>query len=143
MKKYLFIVPLVLIFCFSIACQDKAAMVELEKYKAQGAIEAQNKELVNSFWSAIDKNDFIKLKELTTDDFSIKAPGLAEPMKLEDVFQAIKMLWAGFPDMRYDIKEMVARGDKVIVRFVSGGTHSGEYRASLLQARKLKPAECG
>jgi hypothetical protein len=39
MKKYLYVVPPVILFCFTIACQDKAAMAELEKYKAQAAVE--------------------------------------------------------------------------------------------------------
>ena len=43
MKKYLCAVPLVLLFCFTFACQDKAAMAELEKAKTQSQIEEQNK----------------------------------------------------------------------------------------------------
>jgi len=44
MKKYLCAIPLVLLLCFSIACQDKAAMVELEKFRAQAKLEEQNAE---------------------------------------------------------------------------------------------------
>ena len=49
-----------------------------------------------------------------------------------------KMLWAGFPDMRYDLKEMVARGDKVMVRFITGGTHSGEYQGLPPTGKKVE-----
>ena len=49
MKKLLCVVPLVILFFFTIACQDKAAMAELEKYKAQAKVEEQNIELVRSF----------------------------------------------------------------------------------------------
>jgi steroid delta-isomerase-like uncharacterized protein len=137
MKKYLYIVPLVILFCFTIACQDKAGMAELEKFRAQAAIEAQNKELVRSFWSAIDKNDFIKLKELTTDDFSIKAPGLAKPMKLEDVFLAIKAHYAAFPDWKHAIEDMVVEGDKVAVQLLQNGTHKAVFEGIPPTDKKL------
>ena len=42
MNRHLYVVPLAILFLFTIACQDKAAMAELEKYKAQAAIEEQN-----------------------------------------------------------------------------------------------------
>ena len=41
MKKYLYVVPSVLLFCFTIACQDKAAMAELEKYRAQAGVRSR------------------------------------------------------------------------------------------------------
>jgi steroid delta-isomerase-like uncharacterized protein len=137
MNKYLYSVPLVLLFCLTIACQDKAATAELEKYKVQAAIEAQNKELVRGFWSAIDKNDFAKLKELTADDFSIKAPGLTEPMKLEDVFQAIKTHYAAFPDWKHSIEDMVIEGDKVAVKLLQNGTHKGVFEGIPPTDKKL------
>jgi purine nucleoside permease len=48
MKKLLCIVPLVLLFCFTIACQDKADMAELERYKAQAKVEQQNEVLLRT-----------------------------------------------------------------------------------------------
>jgi len=127
MKKFLCIVPLVILFCFTIACQDKAAMAELEKFKAQAGLEAQNKELVRSLWSAIDRNDFDKLKEITAEDFAIYVPGLAEPLKLETVFQAIKTHYAAFPDWNHAIEDIMAEGDKVAVKLLQSGTHKAEF----------------
>jgi len=43
MKKLCVILPLALIFCFMVGCQDKAAMAELEGFKAQAALEEANK----------------------------------------------------------------------------------------------------
>jgi hypothetical protein len=39
MKKLLLILPLALILCFMVGCQDKAAMAELEATKAQVEVE--------------------------------------------------------------------------------------------------------
>ncbi|GAH62106.1 unnamed protein product, partial [marine sediment metagenome] len=35
MKKFLMIIPLVILLCFAFGCQDKEAMAELEAMKAQ------------------------------------------------------------------------------------------------------------
>jgi hypothetical protein len=46
MKKLFMILPLVLIVCFMVGCQDKEAMAELEEFKAQAALEEANRALV-------------------------------------------------------------------------------------------------
>ena len=50
MKKLFMILPLALILCFMVGCQDKEAMAELEAMKAQAGIEEQNKEIVERYW---------------------------------------------------------------------------------------------
>ena len=42
MKKIFVILTLVLVLCFVYSCHDKAAMAELEEFKAKAAIEEQN-----------------------------------------------------------------------------------------------------
>jgi hypothetical protein len=37
MKRMGMILPMTLILCFMVGCQDKSAMAELEKFKAQAA----------------------------------------------------------------------------------------------------------
>jgi len=39
MRRFLYAIPLILVFCFTIACQDKAATAEQEKYKALTKVE--------------------------------------------------------------------------------------------------------
>jgi len=57
MKKLLLILPLALILCFMVGCQDKAAMAELEEFKAQAAVEEQNKALVLRWYEDVDKGN--------------------------------------------------------------------------------------
>ena len=57
MKKLISILPLVLILCFMVGCQDKAAMAELEEFKAQAALEEQNKELVKGLTEELNKGN--------------------------------------------------------------------------------------
>ncbi len=64
MKKLYMILPLALILCFMVGCQDKEAMAELEEMKAQGEIEEQNKQIVHQLYESIDKQDFDAFLEL-------------------------------------------------------------------------------
>ncbi|TET68415.1 MAG: hypothetical protein E3J56_11430, partial [Candidatus Aminicenantes bacterium] len=50
MKKLCMILPLALVLCFMVGCQDKEAMAELEKFKAQAKIEEQNMDVVKRYW---------------------------------------------------------------------------------------------
>jgi steroid delta-isomerase-like uncharacterized protein len=53
------------------------------------------------------------------------APGLA-PTK-EGVRQFFTMYIAGFPDLRFEVEDLVASGDKVVGRFRATGTHDGDF----------------
>jgi predicted ester cyclase len=127
MKKYFCAVPLVLLLCFGFACQDKAAMAELEKFKVQAKVEEQNKELARSLFSAIDANDFDKLRDLMTDDFKLFHPSLSTPVGLEETFQVINGHYTAFPDWKHAVEMMIAEGDKVSVKLFQQGTHKGVY----------------
>jgi predicted ester cyclase len=127
MKRYLCVVPLSLLFCFTFACRDKAAKAELEKFQAQAKLEEQNTQVIRDFFAAIDNNDFDKLRKLATDDFSIRAPGLIEPWHIDAVVQVIKTHYASFPDWKHKIEDVVAEGDKVAVRLAQTGIHKAPY----------------
>ena len=143
MKNPVLVVSLVLLLCFGFGCQNKAEKAELERLKAQAAVEEQNKEVVRNFFAAIDKNDFGKLKELSSDDFSLKAPGLAEPWDLDGIFQAIKTHYASFPDWKHTIEEIIAEGDKVAVKLIQNGTHKAEYEGIPATDKEVTmPAQC-
>jgi len=45
----------------------------------------------------------------------------------EGNIKRMKDLVEAFPDLKFSIDEMVAEGDKVVVRFVASGTHKGQF----------------
>ncbi len=45
----------------------------------------------------------------------------------EDFKQVVIRLRAGFPDLRYTIEDLIAEGDKVVIRATMHGTHGGDY----------------
>ena len=127
MKKLVMILPLALILCFTVGCQDKEAMAELEAMKAQAEVEEQNKEIAKQVFVAIDAGDFDKLKELFVDDFALKVPGFDEPWGTDMLFKVIKSHYTAFPDWTHVIEDVVAEGEKVAVKLNQNGTHEAEY----------------
>jgi hypothetical protein len=45
-----------------------------------------------------------------------------------------------FPDLRYDIEDTIARGDKLMVRSILRGTHRGDYRGVAPTGREVAVA---
>jgi steroid delta-isomerase-like uncharacterized protein len=127
MKKYLGVVPLLILLCFVVGCQDKAAMTELEKFRAQARLEDQNKELARKLIAAIDRNDFAMIKELGAADFALSAPGLPEPVNVDTLIEIIKAHYSAFPDWQHTIEDTVAEGNYVVMKIVQNGTHKAPY----------------
>ncbi len=74
MKKLYLILPLAMILCFVVGCQDKEAMEELEEMKAQAALEEQNKEIVKRYFELMaDRNP--AYMELSSEDYLVHFPG--------------------------------------------------------------------
>jgi steroid delta-isomerase-like uncharacterized protein len=128
MKKLLCILPLVLLFCFSIACQDKAAIAELEKFKAQAKLEEQNKTVIIQQAELLNKGDYGALRELLAPEYLAYFPSRSnKPISRDEYIESIKASRSAFPDMKWTVQELIPVGDKVIMRYVGRGTHKGEY----------------
>ncbi len=139
MKKLLLILPLALILCFMVGCQDKEAMAELEAMKAQAEVEEQNKELVKREWEAWSKGDFETFKELLAPDYVYFVPSRnTKPMSLEETIELVKMLHNAFPDITFSIEELIAVEDIVISRFIMRGTHEGEFQGIPATGNKVE-----
>jgi ketosteroid isomerase-like protein len=139
MKNYLCAVPLVLVFCFIIACQDKAAIAELETFKAQTAVEQQNEALVRSVFDRLSKGDEAVYQEMYAPEYGWYFPTFnPKALTWEEEAGFVKLLRVGFPDIRWDIIEMVVSGDRVVARFVVSGTHTGEYQGLLPTGIKVE-----
>jgi predicted ester cyclase len=128
MKKYLRIVPLVLVFCFTFACQDKAAMAELEKTKTLAQTEEQNKAIVRQFFEAIDAQNYNRIKELLAPDAVLHYSGPQEDLNAEATVQVIRSYYQAFPDGTHTIEDVIAEGNKVVMRILWQGTQKAEFQ---------------
>ena len=153
MKKLYLILPLALILCVMVSCQDKAAMAELEDFRAQAAVEEQNKELVTRLIEEFNKGNAEIWKELCVPEFAYYQPSETdEPMSLEQTIATFQMLYQSFPDYSLNIHELIAQGDKVVAWTNFTGTHEETYggipatgnkiRLSIIAIYQIKDGKC-
>jgi predicted ester cyclase len=128
MEKYLSVISLVFLFCFTIACQDKAARAELEKAKTQAQLEEQNKVIVRQFFEAIDAQNYVRMKELLTPEFVLHYSGPQEDFSGEALMQLVRVYYTAFPDGIHKFEDIFAEGNKVVSRALWEGTHKTDFQ---------------
>lgn len=129
MRKLVFIFLLVSILCFIFGCQNKAEKAELENFRVQAKVEEQNKAIVMKVFDDLNKRNSAVYLELFAPEYFWYFPsGNLKGLSREQESEFIKSFWAGFPDIRWKIEEVIAHGDAVIARFVVKGTHTGAYQ---------------
>jgi steroid delta-isomerase-like uncharacterized protein len=139
MKKPLLVVSSVLLLCIVFGCQNKAEKAELEKFKAQAAVEAQNKAIANREWEAWSKGDFEAFKEVVAPEYVWYSPSSStKPLSREETIEFGKMMHNAFPDGTFSIEEMFAVGGRVISRYIMRGTHLGEFQGIPATRNKIE-----
>ena len=123
MKNPILVVSLILLLCFVFGCQNKAEKAELEKFRAQAKVEERNKVLSIRYLDAYQKGDIETLKEICSPDYVWHGRG--QNLPLMDSIEALKQNMAVFSDIAYISEDAIAKGDKVIVRYIVKGTHTG------------------
>ena len=129
MKKLFLILPLALVVCFMVGCQDKEAMAELEEFKAQAALEEENKALATRYNDAWQSGDLEAIKEIFSPDF-VWHTTEGEDLSLDEMIKVgtnnYERYKAAFPDMTFINEDVIVKGDKVITRYAFKGTHTGD-----------------
>jgi ketosteroid isomerase-like protein len=139
MKNYLSVIPLVFLLCFVVGCQDKAAMAELEQFKAQAAVEQQNIELIRNFLKEMDAGNHDFVMDCFAPDAKLFWPsGSPMPSLKENMAQTLQSWYVIFPDYKHGIKEIIAKGDFVIVRVIDTATHEGDFQGIPATGNKIE-----
>ena len=139
MKKLVLILSLVFLLCFAFGCQDKAAMAELEEFRAQAALEEQNKEIVRKGFKLFDEGNIEGLMELFAPNSLWYSPSNSPaPMSKEELRELLVMFFNEFSERNSKIEDIIAAGDKVITRVVTTSTHPGEYRGIPATGKKVE-----
>ena len=129
MRKALCVLPLVVLLCLSFACQDKAAMAELEEFKAQKALEEANKALVMRYFGAVESGDLEAVKEIFSPD-CILHHTTGQDWSLEKTIETVKkqneQSKVMFPDVTFINEDTIVNGDKAVLMFTFKGTHKGD-----------------
>ena len=82
------------------------------------------KPIVAAYWQAYNAADWDALREMVADDY-VHHSGDAESHDVEFFVSGAMGLRAAFPDVRVEVRDMVAEDDRVAVRWVARATHTG------------------
>jgi len=130
MKKLFMILPLALILCFMIGCQDKEAMAELDALKAQAEAEEQYKadmkKLAAGVQKAWDNQDMNALVQLYAEDATMIMPGEPEPIVGREAIEKNQATFLrAMPDFSIEFTLVLISGNHIVFEGVSQGTFTG------------------
>lgn len=79
-------------------------------------------------YKTVESGDLDAAVELLTENFIINLHGVAEPLIGREIWKAgSQAMLEAFPDLRIEVQDMFAAGDKVAVHVRFSGTHTGPF----------------
>ena len=88
----------------------------------------ENKALVRRYVEEfVDRSNFDLSNEIFAPNFVRYDAGPDQVSGVEDLKHFFAMLHSGFPGFQSTIEDMLAEGEKVVLRFTFRGTHQGEF----------------
>jgi predicted ester cyclase len=102
-------------------------------------VAAANKELVRRFYQEVfvDWNlalvDEVVSSEFRSHDWPEGGP--TGPQAFRDFYAQVR---SAFPDTHYEVDDLIAGGDKVVVRWRLLGTHQGDFRGTAPTGRPIE-----
>ena len=90
----------------------------------------QNKELVRRYVeNVLNQGDLAEADELVAPDAVMYHAGAPGPIRgLDAIKLFVTAFRVSFPDLRSPLEDMVAEGDRVMVRFTWSGTQRGDFQ---------------
>ncbi len=89
----------------------------------------ENKDLARRFMEEVwNKGNLNFVDEVTDPNFLSHDPASPEDVGggVEGTRRFVEMYRSAFPDLRMTVEDLIAEGDKVVVRWTARGTHQGE-----------------
>lgn len=116
----------ILLCMITTACAQPPSKETTKKTTMNNHVTAgQNKQAIrNLYETIINERKLDQLNTVISGEFT--SAGLAPGV--EGYRQTITSLLEGFPDIRFTIEDLLADGNKVIVRWSWKGTHTGAFR---------------
>jgi steroid delta-isomerase-like uncharacterized protein len=86
----------------------------------------ENERVVQKIIEAVNRHDVDVEMEYMADDMTYvnDSVGTSDKNGFRD---ALVMFYAAFPDVKYQLNQMVSEGDTVVVELTVTGTHKGEF----------------
>jgi predicted ester cyclase len=98
---------------------------------------SENKEFVRKYFT-IDGRTEAGLKQyLEAHDPEYVTHSIMGDMNLAQAKQTNLVMLAAFPDLKFNIEDIFAEGDKVVVRYTMAGTNQGSYMGAPPTGKKI------
>ena len=139
MKKFLLIIPLVILLCSAFGCQDKEAMAELEEFRAQAKVEEQNIQTIKRFFTSEDleaEEMYAVMDELLALDFLAHSFS-GDIRGAEGMKKYMETNAKIFSDMKHTIEDIFARADKVVARCRFNATQTQDFMGISPKGNKI------
>ena len=85
-----------------------------------------NKALMHRAYAALNQKNLAVLDEVYAPDLVVHIVSTTI-QGLEAFKQGLSLFLTAFPDARFTIEDMIAEGDRVVVRYTFRGTHTGNF----------------
>jgi steroid delta-isomerase-like uncharacterized protein len=80
------------------------------------------------FEEVVSGGNLALVDELLASDYVLHFPGVPAPVDREGHKQLVMMFRTGFPDWNETVEDVIAEGDKVVIRVTGRGTHQGGFQ---------------
>ena len=80
------------------------------------------------FEEVVSGGDIALADELLAPGYRMHFPGFPGPVDAETHKQLVMMFRNAFPDWRETIEDVIAEGDRVVIRVTGTGTHEGDFQ---------------
>jgi steroid delta-isomerase-like uncharacterized protein len=80
------------------------------------------------FEEVVSGGNLALVDELLASDYILHFPGAPAPVDREGHKQLVMMFRTGFPDWNETVEDVIAEGDKVVIRITGRGTHQGDFQ---------------
>jgi predicted ester cyclase len=102
----------------------------------------ENKQVIHKVFESYNHQDMEKAEKLFSPKHIFHFPG-APQMDWNSHKQFMVGLSKAFPDLHFQVKDIVAEGDKVAYRLTVSGTHKGEFLGIPPTSRKVSFTSTG
>jgi steroid delta-isomerase-like uncharacterized protein len=99
---------------------------------------AGNKEIIESYYSSFNKGGDVPFEKYFSSDF-IDHNGYPDQIPGADGVREGYGIWIkAFPDNHVEVVDMIAEGDRIVVRTIATGTHLGEFQGISPTGKKIR-----
>jgi steroid delta-isomerase-like uncharacterized protein len=83
--------------------------------------------------------DYDKIASRVTDDYVFETDAVAQPLRGREAFLGfVRAFLTAFPDLHFDLTDVVAADNRVVACWTATGTHLGEFRGLAPSRRRVR-----